>query len=97
MEELGQLSKASKAFQTMRENPVDKDLLAESLLSTKSLFSKSLTLRESLQAGTILKKEMFTLKKPGTGIAPGEMENLTGRRLIRDVAGNRLLSWDDIE
>ena len=36
-------------------------------------------------------------KRPGTGINPLEWDNLIGKKLIKDVKNDQLLSWDDIE
>ncbi|MDQ4143293.1 MAG: SAF domain-containing protein, partial [Actinomycetota bacterium] len=50
----------------------------------------------NLPAGTILKREMLTVKKPGTGIAPRDVERVVGKRLVRPVGSNRLLTWGDL-
>ncbi len=97
LDELRLLIEARQAFQTMFRNPVDKDTIAASLSTTKSLFTKSLSPNRPLSAGTVLEAEMLTLKKPGTGIQVTELQNLIGRRLVRDVTPKRLLSWDDME
>jgi N-acetylneuraminate synthase len=97
LDELRLLVEARQAFQTMFYNPVDKDKMAESLSTTRSLFTKSLAPKRALPAGTELQAEMLTLKKPGTGIQMTELKTIVGRRLIRDVTSKKLLSWDDME
>jgi N,N'-diacetyllegionaminate synthase len=97
VDDLGFLVKARDAFHAMAVNPIDKDKMAEKMSQMKSLFSKSLAPAMALPAGTTLKAEMLTLKKPGTGIPASEMENIIGRRLIRDVDPRKLLIREDFE
>jgi N-acetylneuraminate synthase len=97
LDEVRLLVEARDAFHRMFSNPVDKDKVAESLSKTKSLFTKSLAPTRKLPAGTVLKTHMLTLKKPGTGIPSTELNNITGRRLVREVNPKRLLKWDDLE
>ncbi len=96
-DELEQLVSANRAFQIMRENPVNKDQVAKKLESTRKLFTKSIVLKMQLDAGTILQEEHMTLKKPGTGICVEEIPLLVGRRLARRVSSDRLLQWDDLD
>ena len=60
------------------------------------MLSKSKSNMADLKKGTILTKEMFTLKKPGNGIKEKEISKILGKKLIRDVKTNRLIKLDDI-
>lgn len=97
LDELQLLVEANKAFQIMSNNPVDKDLSALGLSETKALFTKSVAPTRPLPQGTVLERDMLTLKKPGTGISSGRLKELIGRRLIREVTPERLLRWEDLE
>ena len=97
LDELRLIVEAAAAFKTLEGHPVDKDVMAGELAPTRALFSKSLAPREFLPAGTILEPGLLTLKKPGTGIGSRELDQITGRRLCRDVAKDRLLRWEDLE
>ncbi len=97
VDDLGFLVKARDAFHVMAVNPVDKDEMAEKMSQMRSMFSKSVAPAVALPAGTILKAGMLTLKKPGTGIPASEIENIIGRRLIRDVDPRKLLTREDFE
>jgi N-acetylneuraminate synthase len=97
LDELQLLVEARDAFHRMFSNPVDKDKVAEDLSKTKSLFTKSLAPTRKLARGTILQTDMLTLKKPGTGIPSTELNNIIGRRLVREVDPKKLLKWDDLE
>ena len=97
MEELGLLGGARTAFHTMATNPVDKDRADKSLEQMRGMFTRSLATRVELSEGTVLREDMLTFKKPGTGIPAAEMEQVVGRRLTRAVTPDRLLSYDDLE
>lgn len=96
-DELALIVKANQAFQKMRENPVDKNLLATEFEATRKLFTKSVALSKDLDAGVLLTSEHLTLKKPGTGISADQLPILIGRRLLKAVSADRLLTWGDLE
>lgn len=85
------------AFTTLNTNPVDKDAMAEKLSSMRELFTKSLAVKHSMPAGTILSSDVLTSKKPGTGIPLSKIDHVIGRTLNRDVSPERLLSFEDID
>ena len=97
VEEFKQVAQARDAFASMAAHPVDKDKVAADLAPTRAMFGKSVALARNLPAGTVLKREMLTTKKPGTGIPAAEIDQLVGRRLKRDADAQRLLSRDDID
>jgi N,N'-diacetyllegionaminate synthase len=57
---------------------------------------QSVVLRAELPAGTILTREMLTVKRPGTGVPAAEMDRVIGADLVRDVAANVVLRWEDV-
>jgi len=95
-EQLSELCRARDVIHAMRSNPVSKDNLAGELESTKKLFSRSLALKEDQPAGTVLTRDMLTLKKPGSGLPWQAREECVGKPLLRDVSASRLLRRDDI-
>jgi N-acetylneuraminate synthase len=97
VDELALIARARDEFHLMRENPVDKDRMAEDLAEMRRLFTKSVSPARALQVGEVLTESMLVPKKPGTGIPYAERRQLIGRRLVRDVAPNRLLTWEDVE
>ena len=74
----------------------DKDEISRRLEREKTIFGRSLALKENLPKGTLLKKEHLTLKKPGTGIPANLVDTVVGKTLQKDKSYNRLLTWDDI-
>ena len=67
------------------------------MAETRRLFGKSVALREPLPAGTVLRLEHLTLRKPGGGLGRDLIAQLVGHRLVRSVPTNRLLRLDDLE
>ncbi len=55
---------------------------------------KSIVAVEALRAGESLTAEKLTFKRPGTGIAPNELDRLLGRRLTRDIPPDAVITWD---
>lgn len=97
MEELALVVNAKRSFQAMDQNPVDKDVMARNFDEMRQLFTKSVALTMSLPAGTILTSDVLTLKKPGTGIPPIDMNKLIGRQLRWGVSSDRLLRYEDFD
>jgi N-acetylneuraminate synthase len=81
----------------MRANPADKNDLPESVTSLRGIFMKSVVAQNDIPAGTVLREEHLTTKKPGSGIPAGELPSLVGRRLRRAVERDTLLSPEDLE
>lgn len=96
-DELALLTRARDAFNEMDEHPVDKDAIAHSLVSMREIFGRSLAPSRALPAGTLLAPDMVVAKKPGGGIPTEVLPELMGRRLVRDVVPEQILSWDDLE
>jgi N,N'-diacetyllegionaminate synthase len=95
--ELAQLVQARDAIHAMLSNPVDKDRMENEAGGVRQMFGRSLALRRALPAGTVLRAEHLTMKKPGGGLQAEDLPKVLGRRLRRDLAGDRLLHLDDLE
>ena len=95
--ELSMVCEANKAFSIMRRNPVDKNINAQNLSETKILFTKSLSPKYNLPAGTKLTKDMLTLKKPSGGYTIDDVEKVIGKKLKIDLSSKRILKPDHLE
>jgi N,N'-diacetyllegionaminate synthase len=95
--ELRQLVDGVRFIERMMASAVDKDTAAEAMSPMRALFTRSLALRDSLPAGTVLEPEHLTLKKPGTGIPSTRLDDVVGRRLLLAVGPERLLRETDLE
>lgn len=58
---------------------------------------RSLVSAVSIQAGTVVSRELFTYKRPGSGISPEYLESLLGRRILYDIPKDTILKWEMLE
>lgn len=95
--ELRQVVDGIRFIEKMRAHPLDKDAVAREMVPLKRIFNKSVVARADLPAGTVLREDLLTVKKPGTGIPAEHFYRLIGRRLRRKVAANHFLAEEDLE
>ena len=57
---------------------------------------RSLVLTKSMKAGETIKKEDLMPKRPGTGISPEYVDIVVGRKIVRDLEEDTILTWDMI-
>ena len=62
----------------------------------RSLFSRSLALKESYKAGYIIKREDVCLKKPSTGYKASDIDLVVGKQLLSDYSHYYLLNSSHI-
>ena len=91
------LSKTFNEFYKIKTNPVDKDKMAYELSHVRELFTKSIAPAYPLKKGMIIDEQMLLPKKPGTGIPYSSKNMIIGKRLIKSVEPDKLISWEDIE
>ncbi|MBL7890825.1 MAG: N-acetylneuraminate synthase [Bacteroidia bacterium] len=58
---------------------------------------KSIHLSRDLSKGHVLSESDLIMKRPGDGISPMESKNVVGKKLVRDIAIDNKLSWEDIQ
>lgn len=58
---------------------------------------RSIMAAAKIQAGTIITKEMLTIKRPGYGIKPKYFELLIGREAKNDIDADSWITWDLIK
>jgi N-acetylneuraminate synthase len=49
-----------------------------------------------MKAGEIINAEDLMPKRPGTGISPEYVEIVVGRKVVRDLEEDTILTWDMI-
>lgn len=79
----------------MRAHPVNKDDLGD-LKDMKLIFEKSIVTAVPLKSGTRVAREALAFKKPGDGIPAGRYHELIGKVVVRDLAADHKISWDDL-
>ena len=70
---------------------------AAALKPVRDLFTKSLFYKKNLPMGSILTRDNLAIKKPGTGLPAGQIENVLGKRLRKDVSTDTFVSENDLE
>jgi N-acetylneuraminate synthase len=95
--ELRQLATGVRFIRAALEHPVDKDALAEELAPMRRLFAKSIFTSADLPAGTRLQATHLCLRKPGTGLPPGRLPHILGRKLLRPLAAGTLIAEEHLE
>jgi N-acetylneuraminate synthase len=65
-------------------------------MEKRAKFRRSLVVCRTLPEGHVLQASDLTAKRPGTGIAPTELEYVVGRTLVRPVGDDQVLSWNDL-
>lgn len=56
--------------------------------------SKSVVAARMISSGTRITREMLTIKRPGGGVAPGQIEQLVGRVAKSVIAKDSLVAWE---
>ena len=63
----------------------------------KKIVRKSIVAGTDIEKGTIIKENMFSYKRPGTGINPSEINKLIARKAKRKISENELIDLNMIE
>ncbi len=66
-------------------------------MEKRKKFRRSLVARCNLGRGHVLTEADLDAKRPGTAIAPDEIDYVVGRRLATDIAADQVLQWKDLE
>lgn len=97
IDELAQLTRGVKEISLMSNNPVDKDDVADELKDMREMFNKSIVAGEDIQKGTILTPDNIAFKKPGTGLSPDKADLILGKKTIRELFRDEIISLSDID
>jgi len=55
---------------------------------------RSLVASKNISKGTIIDHEHLTWKRPANGISPRNIENVLGKKALRDIDDDEILQWD---
>ncbi|WP_405289640.1 N-acetylneuraminate synthase [Methanobrevibacter sp.] len=70
---------------------------SENEKNIKKVARKSIILNNDIKKGTVLKKEMLSIKRPGTGIEPKYLNEVIGKIANKDLNSSVILQWEDLE
>jgi len=93
--ELRQVVEGVRFVHRALSSRTNKDQQAQEMQPLRAAFGKSLVARRALPAGTILRKEDLTAKKPGRGIPASEFQSVVGKRVCRALSADEFLRLDD--
>ena len=68
----------------------------QSELPNKVVARKSIHIASDMEAGTVLTRDMLTMKRPGDGISPMLIDIAIGRKLANSVSADHKLDWKDL-
>jgi N-acetylneuraminate synthase len=94
--DLRQLVEGVRFIQQMNAHPLDKDTIVLETQPLRDLFTKSIVARIDLSAGSVLRLEDLTVKKPGTGIPASQLRAVIGRALRHAVKADQMLDESDL-
>jgi N,N'-diacetyllegionaminate synthase len=83
-------------IRTMLSHPLDKDDVAP-VQEMKRIFEKSVVSSRPLAAGSVLRMDDLSFKKPGDGLSAAAYRSLLGRRLAREVPADHRICEGDLE
>jgi len=66
---------------------------AKSELANIETMRRSVVAARELPAGTLIGPDDVTIKRPGTGIAPADLEKIFGLKLVRTVKFDEAVTW----
>lgn len=92
--ELRLLVDRSKEIAIARQNPKKRTNSEEAVYA---FARSSIVADRNLKAGQVINENDIWARRPGSGeIAGYEFDDLIGKKLVKDVAKNQQMSWDDI-
>jgi N-acetylneuraminate synthase len=93
-EEMRYLVDSVRAFELMRGNGIKMPARSEG--STRLNNRKSVVLCQDVRAGENISRDAVDIKRPGYGIQPKYLEQIIGRKAVRDLKKEDILMWEDL-
>jgi sialic acid synthase SpsE len=72
-----------------KPTPAEKSILKQT--------RRSLVLNRDVRRGDLIDKEMISIKRPGWGIPPSDIEKVSGLKICRSKFKDEVLTWEDFE
>jgi|SRR6266849_4678820 len=92
--EMRWLVESVRAFELMRGSGIKRP--ADSERTTRLNNRKSVVLARAVSAGQQLARADLAVKRPGTGIAPRDFDQVIGRAVRSDMEADAVLTWDHL-
>ncbi len=94
-EELKEMVKAIRLTEKALGDGIKRPTFSEEKI--KKVARKSLVANIDIPKGSIIKREMVTIKRPGIGIEPKYLDIVVGKMAKRDIKKDEVLKWGDLE
>lgn len=69
----------------------------KSEIETMKVARKSLVTNCEIKKGTVLTKDMISIKRPGTGIPPDDLTKVLGMQIKKDKLIDEIIKWEDLK
>jgi N-acetylneuraminate synthase len=96
-QELKSLIEGIRYIETVISHPVDKSCPDSEAAPLRQIFMKSLYTAVAMKAGETITADNITTKKPGTGIPANRINQILGRKTIKDIEINSMIQLEDLE
>jgi N-acetylneuraminate synthase/N,N'-diacetyllegionaminate synthase len=91
IEMVNSIRKIEKALGTGIKSPSEREL------KSREWARKSVAAKVDIKKGDVITEDMLTLKRPGTGISPKDIDRVIGHRAKKDIKMDSLLKFDDLQ
>jgi N,N'-diacetyllegionaminate synthase len=89
--ELGQLVKDIRNTEAALGTPEKRPLRSEEENRVK--LRKSVVALKRIVKDQVIKREMLTVKRPATGIVPGDIDKVVGKKAKYDIEADSVIAW----
>ena len=94
-EELKEMVKAIRLTEKALGDGIKRPTFSEEKI--KKVVRNILVANVDIPKGSIIKREMVTIKRPGIGIEPKYLDIVVGKMAKRDIKKDEVLKWGDLE
>ncbi|AWK60903.1 N-acylneuraminate-9-phosphate synthase, partial [Helicobacter cinaedi] len=71
-------------------------LVSQDEMKQRAKMRRSIVTARDMKAGDKIELEHLCAKRPGNGISPSQMNNIIGKRLIKDINADTPIFWSDL-
>jgi len=93
-EELGEMVGAIRSIEKAMGDGVKKPAEAEE--EVKKVVRRSVVAAADIPEGTGITREMLAVRRPGTGIEPGKLDMIIGKRAKKHIRSGELINFSDL-
>lgn len=71
--------------------------LTESEKKIKEVIRKSIVAKEDISQGATITEDMLIVKRPGTGIEPKHLKEIIGKKALKPIKKDELITWEQVK